>query len=272
MDTSVSTPQAVATIISVEGQAFARNPAGQMRAIKAGDVLLEGDTVVTMPGGLVQLAFLDGHMLTLLPNETFKFTAETSPTSRPDIAEASLPAGEAERVIQALERGENIDDQLDPTAAGLDGGSNNSGNDFVRLLRIVEDISPLDFQFNAPGSAEIQEFDNANATSGLPSSTGTITDNDPVPTVSTLGNVTVAEGVAAVFTVNLSNASTTPTSFALALTNGSAVVGSDYTNALVFSNGVTYDSGAGTVSVPAGVTSFTVTVPTVNDAIYEPTE
>ncbi|OZA14371.1 MAG: hypothetical protein B7X94_01035, partial [Hydrogenophilales bacterium 17-62-8] len=154
MDTNVSTPQAVATVISVEGQAFARDPAGQMRALKAGDVLREGDTIVTMPGGQVQLAFLDGHMLSLLPNESFQFTAETSPTSRPDVAEASLPAGEAERVIQALERGENIDDLLDPTAAGLDGGGNNGGNDFVRLLRITESLTTQGFVFGDAASRE----------------------------------------------------------------------------------------------------------------------
>ena len=63
MDTKVITPQAVATVIAVEGQAFARNPAGEMRPLQAGDVLLQGDTVVTMPGAEVQLAFADGHTL-----------------------------------------------------------------------------------------------------------------------------------------------------------------------------------------------------------------
>ena len=62
----------------------------------------------------------------------------------------------------------------------------------------------------------------------------------------------------------------TATSFALALADGSASLASDYTNALVFSNGVTLSGWH--CPVPAGVTSFTVTVPTVNDAIYEPTE
>ena len=83
MDTSVSTPQAVATVISVEGQAFARTPAGQMRALKAGDVIREGETIVTLAGGQVQLAFVDGHILTVLPNETYHFSAETSTNTRP---------------------------------------------------------------------------------------------------------------------------------------------------------------------------------------------
>ena len=94
--------------------------------------------------------------------------------------------------------------------------------------------------------------------------TGNITDNDSTPTITHVGdgsinNVTVVEGTSAVFTVNLSNAASTPTSFALTLADGTAALGSDYTNALVFSNGVTLSGG--NVTVPAGVTSFTVTVP-----------
>ncbi len=164
MDTNVSTPQAVATVIAVEGQAFARDTAGQMRPLRAGDVLREGDSVVTMPGGQVQLAFLDGKLLTLLPDETFQFSAETAPTSRPDVAEASLPAGEAERIIQALERGEDIDAQLEETAAGLDGGADNAGSDFVRLLRIAEGTSSTAFNF-APGAGagDIAGIENGSA-------------------------------------------------------------------------------------------------------------
>jgi predicted acyltransferase (DUF342 family) len=73
-----------------------------------------------------------------------------------------------------------------------------------------------------------------------------------------------------VFTVNLSNASSTASSFVLNLANGSATLTNDYTNAMTFSDGVTFASG--NVSVPAGITSFTVTVPTVNDLISETAE
>ncbi|MHB1144015.1 MAG: retention module-containing protein, partial [Thiobacillus sp.] len=149
MDTSVTTPQAVATVIAIEGQAFARDPAGQLRPLKPGDVLREGDTIVTMPGGQIQLAFLDGQMLTLLPNETFQFSAETSPGTRPEAAEASLPAGEAGRIIQALERDEDIDELLDPTAAGLQGSGENGGSSFVRLLRIVEGVGSTSYEFES---------------------------------------------------------------------------------------------------------------------------
>ncbi|MFZ3260033.1 MAG: retention module-containing protein, partial [Thiobacillus sp.] len=192
MDASVSTPQAVATIIAVEGQAFARDPAGQMRPLKPGDVLLEGDTIVTMPGGQVQLAFLDGQMLTLLPNESFLFSAETSPTSRPEVAEAALPAGEAERIIQALERGENIDDLLDPTAAGLEGGGGDGGSSFVRLLRIAEGVdSTTLFEFESAGLATLVPADPPENSSG--SDIPAVTPLNDAPTTSAVTLAAIAE-------------------------------------------------------------------------------
>ncbi|CAM5186034.1 retention module-containing protein [Alishewanella longhuensis] len=86
------------------------------------------------------------------------------------------------------------------------------------------------------------------------------------------GNVSVIEGDNAVFVVKLSNASTKEESFALSLNNGTAKLGEDFTNAMVFSDGVTYNAQTGLVTVPAGVASFTVTVPTIDDAIIENTE
>ncbi|WP_218189111.1 Ig-like domain-containing protein, partial [Pseudomonas sp. PA1(2017)] len=118
-------------------------------------------------------------------------------------------------------------------------------------------------------------------TVGGKTGTATIIDNDTAPTVSTVSSAVdstggqVDEGDNAVFTVNLTNASSTPTTFSLALNAGTATAGSDYNGTLTnqsFSNGVTYNAANGTVTVPAGVTSFTVTVPTINDSVFEPTE
>ncbi|MGT8838932.1 Calx-beta domain-containing protein, partial [Vibrio cholerae] len=91
--------------------------------------------------------------------------------------------------------------------------------------------------------------------------TGTIVDNDEVPTIESIGtgDVTATEGDALSFTVKLSNASSTSTSFDFVLQDGTAT-SDDYGNAS-FSNGVKYDSATGKITVPAGVTSFTVTVP-----------
>ena len=82
------------------------------------------------------------------------------------------------------------------------------------------------------------------------------------------------EASSIVHTVTLSNASSSATTYSLALNDVSATgSGTDYTSTLTnaaFSNGVTI--AAGVITVPAGVTSFTVTVPTSADVIAEGNE
>ncbi len=238
MDTLASTPQAVASVIAVEGQAFARNPAGELRPLKAGDVLLEGDTVVTSPGGRVQLALADGERLNLLPNESFTFTAETSPHSRPAPDEAALAADDAERIIQALERGEDIDAQLEETAAGLEGGGNNQGNDFVRLLRIVEGVSPLAFEFGtglAPVEFPIPGGDDLNRATVA---------SEPPARVTLSADASVVEGGSIVYTASVDRAPA-----------GSPLV-------LTLSNGAT-------ITIPVGATSgSSAPVPVRSDDVY----
>ena len=77
------------------------------------------------------------------------------------------------------------------------------------------------------------------------------------------------EGTDLVYNVSLSNASTTATTFTFSLGGGSASA-DDY-GTPVFSHGVVLNPN-GTITVPAGVTSFTVTVPTVIDSVYEQSE
>ncbi|WP_293776083.1 Calx-beta domain-containing protein [uncultured Oxalicibacterium sp.] len=102
---------------------------------------------------------------------------------------------------------------------------------------------------------------------------GTIVDNDPVPVISAINNPSTAEGGTLVYNVNVNGTSSMPTTFTFVLGGGTATAGADYsTSAPTFSNGVTYDSSNGTISVPAGVTNFTVSVQTIDDAINEPSE
>ena len=83
------------------------------------------------------------------------------------------------------------------------------------------------------------------------------------------GDSTVVEGGTLRYTVTLSAAGTSPTQFSLAASGTAAPA--DYTG-YTFSNGVTYDPATGKITVPAGVTSFTITVPTVDDTSIESTE
>lgn len=60
------------------------------------------------------------------------------------------PDAELERVTASLNAGADPLVELDPTAAGLGGGSGGDGHGFVRLLRISEGVDPLSFQDERP--------------------------------------------------------------------------------------------------------------------------
>ncbi|CZF83709.1 Calx-beta domain-containing protein [Grimontia marina] len=136
------------------------------------------------------------------------------------------------------------------------------------------------FTVSVPTNTDTTDENNETFTLRVGGDSGiaTIIDDDPAPTITSVSNAVdsggnvVDEAEGAVFTVSLSNPSAFSVDFSLVLANGTATLTSDYTNAITFSDGVTYNSGTGLVSVPAGVTSFTVTVPTVTDNIDESNE
>src|SRR5207244_1728887 len=88
--------------------------------------------------------------------------------------------------------------------------------------------------------------------------TGTINDNDTA-LVSISGSPTVTEGANLTFTVTLSAASSTDTTVNYSF-GGTATGGSDYTNTTT------------SVTIPAGATTATITVPTIDDSRVEASE
>jgi hypothetical protein len=122
--------------------------------------------------------------------------------------------------------------------------------------------------FEGSESFTIQLSNPTNSMLGTATGTGTIVDNDSAPTVSSISSPSITEGGNLVYSVTLSNPSTTVTSLAYSLGGGGAEAADIGTP--TFSDGVILD--AGNLIIPAGVTSFTVTVPTVDDVLNEPTE
>ncbi|MCE5365341.1 Calx-beta domain-containing protein, partial [Pseudomonas anguilliseptica] len=119
-------------------------------------------------------------------------------------------------------------------------------------------------------------------TIGGQTGTGGIIDTTGAPTIGSVeagapgvADDNVNEGQTLTFNVSINGTSTQPVSYALSL-GGTATAGSDYNATLTnasFSNGVTYDPATGLVSVPAGVTGFSVSVPTLTDTVTgEPVE
>lgn len=96
----------------------------------------------------------------------------------------------------------------------------------------------------------------------------------PDPTVTTITSSSAAEGSAVTHTVTLSGPTGRTTSYAAALTDVTAAGGVDFTSDLASAtyNPNTVTFSAGNLSVPTGVTSFTVTVATIQDTLSEANE
>ncbi len=131
------------------------------------------------------------------------------------------------------------------------------------IINLIEDSV---FEGNEGFTVNLSNAANGSLSDAL--GQGTIVDNDAAPSVSSVGAAAAAEGGNLVHTVTLSNASSTASSFAFSLTGASATAGTDFNDAVItFSNGVTLSGG--NITVPAGVTSFTVSYATTDDALDE---
>ncbi|MCO7068769.1 immunoglobulin-like domain-containing protein, partial [Vibrio cholerae] len=101
--------------------------------------------------------------------------------------------------------------------------------------------------------------------------------DDDRPAVSGISSPTVSEGDSATFNVSLSNASTTETTVTLTLAGGSATAGTDFTDSevtITYQDGSTQKvsvNGDGTfdVAIPAGDTTFSISVQTTDDNVFE---
>ncbi|WP_421246503.1 Ig-like domain-containing protein [Aeromonas sanarellii] len=93
------------------------------------------------------------------------------------------------------------------------------------------------------------------------------------PTVQSVTSGSVVEGGMLSHGVVLSDATQEATQYDFAIRGSGSNPASnqDWGNAQ-FSNGVTYNSTTGKITVPAGVSGFTVTIPTVNDRLVEANE
>ena len=269
MATNQVTAQARGVIVTLQGNAWIVNADGSRRALRLGDEVQEGQVLVTEDGARLELALPNGQPLGIASGRELLLDANllgTAPTDPTEAALKDLNSG-AEAVARALATGTgDLSAELEATAAGLGGGEGGDSHSFVRLMRISENLNPLGIERANQASEEELVFPAGSAT-------GTITDNDGAPTITSVSADTQVEGSSLTHTVSLSNASSVASSFAFSIAgSGSNPTAAADTSTPVFSDGVTYNSITGTISVPAGVTSFTVSVPSVNDSTNEPTE
>jgi hypothetical protein len=141
---------AQATVLSVTGNAVVVAADGSTRPLKAGDVIQRGEIIRTLDGARVELRMEDGQVVAMAPGQALRVDESLAQTeSTPTATEAALVPGSVEQILQVLEQGGDLLEELEAPAAGPAGGAGGDGSDFVRLLRVVEGVDPLSFQFGA---------------------------------------------------------------------------------------------------------------------------
>ena len=125
----------------------------------------------------------------------------------------------------------------------------------VRTPITDDALAEADRDFTLTAATTAGTTRNASATG-----TATIIDNDAAPSL-TIDDVTVNEAAGtATFTVTLTAASGQPISVDYATSSGTATAGADFTSA------------SGTLNFAPGVTVQTITVPILNDTVFEGSE
>lgn len=171
----------IATVLSITGQAWARDAEGNLRELRAGDAIQEGETLVTSDNGSVQLDFGDGLEPALIEGgQEIAMTPELDANAPVEVADSSVLDEDLEALLAALDEEDgDLLDILDATAAGAGGGGGEGGgHDFVRLARISEAVDPLSFEFGTARTAELTtpEGDGIGtlAAEVIPASAGTV--------------------------------------------------------------------------------------------------
>ncbi|OGB72272.1 MAG: hypothetical protein A2486_07525, partial [Burkholderiales bacterium RIFOXYC12_FULL_65_23] len=139
----------IAKVVAITGNAVAVGLDGQARVLKVGDVIERSETLRTFAGARVELQMADGQVLAIAPDQSVRvedslMQTDATPTAQEAAVQAATPAA----VLQALQLGADPFAALAAPAAGLTaGGDAGGGSSFVRLLRIVEGVEPLAYEY-----------------------------------------------------------------------------------------------------------------------------
>ncbi len=275
----------IAKVFSLTGNAYAVGADGLLRPLKVGDEIRKGEFIRTTEGAQVELQMTDGQTLAIEPNHNVRIDESlVENESRPNSQESSIEAASIDAVIQALDRGDDLNQTLEAAAAGLGGGAESGGDaTFVRLLRIVEQVDPLAYNYALSPLPTVQTTDSRvlPETTVQPIISVTVT-NQPLAQ-ETDGPISVSADVIALsvsglqvvegtgagakvvnFLFTLDKIALTDITITFVLRPGSATAETDFTDGSI-------DTPV-TTTIPAGVNGFVVPVNIIMDSGVEGNE
>ncbi|WP_423999084.1 T9SS type B sorting domain-containing protein [Maribacter sp. IgM3_T14_3] len=150
-----------------------------------------------------------------------------------------------------------------------DGITYNESNQLVSIPLISEGIERFTITIPSIDDLIIEEDEFYELILDNISATGTILDNDTT-TITSINDATEIEGSDLVHTVQLSNTNLEQKTFMFAIFDNTTST-SDY-GTFLFNNGVTFNVTTGLITVPPSISSFLVTIPSIDDFFDEDDE
>lgn len=252
------------------GRASAVNQDGISRILKLGDEIFACDVIKTAPEGKVEITFGPEHNFTVTENQVVTIDSTIYGDGDPEATRVAVLEREAQgfgvdsQIETAIAGTGNLDKLLESTASGLGGGMSNEhgGRETLAPLgRVSEDLS-VDIIHISPGIMHIASVAELSHTSSISTATPTAFG------VASLGSAQVIEGGNLVHNVVLNQAANGEQHVNFALNFESA--NAQDVGTLQFSNGVTLNDGQ--LSIPAGVSAFSITLPALADRVHEGNE
>ena len=142
----------VATVVSLQGQAWAKSPDGTQRPLKVGDRVTAEEVVITATDARIELDFGDGKPVAIAGNQEVLMDLNLWTDLAADKQDAAVDSASIEQALTVLNEGGDLTTDLEETAAGLEGGGASEGHSFVELTRVVESTNPSAFNFGATNS------------------------------------------------------------------------------------------------------------------------
>ncbi len=244
----------IGIVTTVDGDVKVVRSDGKTYDLSPGDFLYHDDVIITSDDGSALITMLDGSDLNIGPGFTAHLGDDLFPSQYSDFLSAGIT--DAETIHAAILEGKDPTELTEAPAAGVAGVMEDEGTTVVRLEATGRVVTPESGFVTTPVGYGFSELDEESLQPQQASQQPPVISID---TSNTVGD-SVTEGETLVFSVVLDKPNpTVDVSATWTLSFGAAGV-QDLSQLAALT---------GTVTIPAGETSATIAIPTLDDSIFE---